>query len=439
MSAAKLAHDKPEIGFASACAVLETALSGSTRRQIVAGAAQSRSDDSLRRLREAMRSHRFRSGAGRVDLAGIVESFDRRTRKDGFHVLQDWDGKADKLNEETIPVDVLDFMIGRSHPEKSAPKILAILLDYYFFYVLALLSLRVWDTDGGGADENVERLTELLRLLHGPDGSGQKFVENAETLIPIATSHFEPDVRAFDLLLGKVRTLNEPHRLRLALAYAPILGSHLRFGFEATYGRDVVAMRKDNAPDYPWLSFALVNLMSAYSRLRADSIEGEERERIVEALLNGLSPDPRAFVGEAPAPLVGTEAERERSLFSELFSRNREPLLAEFERHRPSEAEGDYFPLAFYFNFSHNVLKGMVVDSLLRGEPSDLTLNDLLTGVPHPSETGTRRRALAETLMGYAQSSPDRIRGRLVPAILYHPRSGRRAFLEALRRIQPPP
>ena len=46
------------------------------------------------------------------------------------------------------------------------------------------------------------------------------------------------------------------------------MGSHLRFGFEATYGRDTVVMRDDNVADYPWLCFALATLMREYARCR---------------------------------------------------------------------------------------------------------------------------------------------------------------------------
>jgi hypothetical protein len=434
MSQSKRALESKNSDFDSACSALETILSGPARSEILENVLSARSfDDSLRRLRDGVRSHRFRSSRERIELDDVIGGLDRRTREDGFHVLQDWDGKADKLNEETIPVDVLDFMVGRTPPEAPEHRrgMLAILLDYYFFYALALSSLRIWDA--GSADDNLDRLNRLVGALQGPAGSGQKFVANAETLVPIATSHFEPDIRAFELLLGKVEALNEPHRLELSLAYSAILASHLRFGFEATYARDIVAMRKDNVPDYPWLSFALGNLMAAYSRLRRERIEGPERERIVEGLVNGLSPDPRAFVGAAPPSLTGPEIEGERVRFGELFVENRQALLAEFERHRPSEV--GYFPLALFFNFPHNVLKGIVVDSLLRGVAGELGLNDLLTGVPQGSSPGERRRATAETLMGYARSSPDRIRDRWVPAILYDARAGRRAFADTIRRL----
>src|SRR5207247_10084647 len=56
------------------------------------------------------------------------------------------------------------------------------------------------------------------------------------------------------------------HRTNIALGHAASMGCHLRFGFEATCGRDTVALRDDNTADYPWLCFALATLMSEYSR-----------------------------------------------------------------------------------------------------------------------------------------------------------------------------
>ena len=42
---------------------------------------------------------------------------------------------------------------------------------------------------------------------------------------------------------------------------------------------------------------------------------------------------------------------------------------------------------------------------------------------------------LATTLMGYARSNPDRIRGRLMPVIVYDPQAGRRAFSIAMEKL----
>jgi hypothetical protein len=266
-----------------------------------------------------------------------------------------------------------------------------------------------------------------MQALQGPGGSGQPFASNAETLILIATSHFELRERGYDRLLARVRTLNDAHRTAIALGHATSMGCHLRFGFEATYGRDTLVMRKDNVADYPWLCFALATLMQEYSRRMAEAVD-DPGDAIAEGILNGLSADARAFVGDPPQAL--SNCERERAGFRERFQGYRNDLLATFERYRPSS--GVFSPLSFFFNFSHNVLKGIVIDALLRGDAWTLTFNDLLTA----NGDGAPKEALAITLMGYARSSPDRINGRPMPAIVYDPDSGREAFSITMKKLR---
>ena len=426
----KRSRPKPPVTFTSACDQLESILKGVTRREIVAACSKPpRFRTALTELANRMRANFFQTGSDQVSLEQTIRALDTRTREDGFHVLIDWDGKAEKFNEETIPVDVALFLLDMPEPQKSRETVLAILLDYYFFYALALLSLRAWDE--GSADTNFDRLTRLLGELHGPDGSGHYFVSNAETLILIAIAHFEYDIGAYDRLLAKVRTLNLEHRTRVALAHAAILGSHLRFGFETNYERDIIKMRIDNVPDYPWVLAALATLMEAYTRLSDAGTEGDARDTIVEGLLNGLSTDPRAFVGTPPSSLEPYQ-DMLRS-FHERFSTYRDDLLEAFEGQRPSA--DTYSPVALYFNFPHNVLKAIVVDALLREEPWRLTLNDLLTGIPRDEATSEARTTLARMLMSYARSSPDTIAGRLRPVIIYDPRKGHRDFLNTVRKI----
>jgi hypothetical protein len=192
-------------------------------------------------------------------------------------------------------------------------------------------------------------------------------------------------------------------------------------------------MRNDNVADYPWLCFAVATLIREYSRLRGEPASGSAREAVVEALLNGLSPDARAFVGDRP-PASLSACDGERAAFRALFLQHRDDLVVEFERHRPSEQE--YSPLSFFFNFSHNVLKGAVVDALLWGEPWELTLNDLLTGIASREAGSETKEALASTLMGHARANPNRIRGRLMPVIVYDPGIGRQAFAVTMRKIK---
>ena len=391
------------------------------------------------RLRDGMRSHAWKAGGRHIGFGRYVRTFDRLTRDDGFHVLHDWDGKADTVNEDIIPVDVLHYLIDKRGDERTDRLALAILLDYYLFHLLALLSLRIWDD--GDADRNLERLDSLLRDLQGSNGSGQRFIENAETLILIATSHFELHERGYQTLLERTRQLNETHRRRIALGHATSMGSHLRFGFEATYARDTMVMRNDNVADYPWLCFALVTLMREYacgdervkgSAERDAKTSAPARDALVEAMLNGLTPDARAFVGEPPSSLSSCDDDRRE--FRALFDRHRDALIAEFEPYRPSDRA--YSPISFFFNFSHNILKGTVVDALLRSHVWDVTFNDLLTAMPRAEAIAQSKERLAKTLMGYARSNPDTIRGRLTPVIVYDPQAGHQAFTVTMRKIR---
>ncbi len=420
---------KPEFPFDEACALVEAALAA--RPAILDDVARPREfGKALQRLRDDMRANAWM--AGTIDLDPFVRRYDRRTRQEGLHALHDWDGKADRFNDDSIPVDVLNYLIHRRGTEATDRRALAILLDYYFMHVLALLSLRAWDE--GRADAQLDRLNALVATLQGPGGSGQPFADDAETLILIATAHYEPVEEGYDLLLARVRTLNDAHRLRIAVGHAAAMGCHLRFGFEATYGRNTTTTRNDNVADYPWLCFALATLMHEYARLREAGVHGPARDVVVESMLNGLSGDARAFIGAPPASL--SSCEDERAGFCARFEHHRDDLLREFEPYRPTDTA--YSPLAFFFNFSHNVLKGTIVDALLRGEPWPLTVDDLLTGLERGAPKNALRRALAETLMGHARANPDMIRGRLMPVIVYDPRTGRQAFAATMEKLRQP-
>lgn len=415
--------------FDQAAGLVEAAVHGHTRREIVAGLSAPTLGASLAGLRDAMRAHRFRAAGRQLFLGRVVAACDRRTRADGFHVLHDWDGVAQQTNPDIIPVDVLHFLGQQRGADPSTEIELAILLDYYLMHLIALLAMRVWDD--GDADDNLERLNAMLRELQGPNGSGHQFAADAETLMLIGTSHFEPEEWGYAKLLDRVRTLDQRHQFRIGLGHAASMGCHLRFGFEAQCGRDTLALRDDNIADYPWLCFALSAVIGEYARLADAHIENRDRTVIEEALLNGLTADARAFVGVPPSSLANSEVDRLQ--FVDAFTRHKAMLLESFERHRPNDHA--YSPLSFFFNFSHNVVKGTVVDALLWGEAWDVSLNDLLTGVPRSGLDDGSRQLLATTLMAYARSNPDRIRGKLMPVIVYDPQAGRRAFTVAMEKL----
>jgi len=419
-----------EIPFEQACALVASALEGSARRELVDDFASAETlGAALKPLRDAMRANQFRARGHQIFLDRAVRSYDGRTRAEGFHILHDWDGVAQRTNPDIIPIDVLHFIADQRGGEPASRAELAILLDYYFMHVLALLTTRVWDE--GDPDENLARIDALLQHLQGSNGSGQLFAADAATLMLIGTSHYEPQEWGYDKLLARVRTLNERHRFEIGLGHAQSMGCHLRFGFEAQCGRDTLALRDDNLADYPWLCFALAAVIGEYSRLAEANLQTRERSVIEEALLNGLTPDARAFVGMPPPSLARSEDDRMR--FADSFTRRKTELLEAFQKYRPSETA--YSPLSFFFNFSHNVVKGAVIDALLWGEAWDVSLNDLLTGVPRTGLEDGSQQLLASTLMAYARSNPDRIRGRLMPVIVYDPQAGRRAYSVAIEKL----
>ncbi len=425
-----------EVSFRDACDALDTALAGPARHDILGEVSKAKTfDRAVRHLRDGMRGHRFEAFGVSLFAGRWVKSFDHLTRADGFHILHDWDGKADRFNEDIIPVEVASYAERTVRPgdHVKGRVALSVLLDYYFVHLLALLALRAWDE--GDPNSNLDTVSRLLGRLQGPGGSGQAFARNAETLILIATSHFEPDIAAYERLLLKVRTLDPSHRLSLATTHAAILGCHLRFGLEVTYAFNLGELRADNVPDYPWLCEALLTLLEAYASTKQAGHEGDGTGRISEALLLALTPDPQAFLGSDPPDSLGVCA-GQRARVRDLFAAHRSDLLQDFEAHRPTPAR--YSPCSFTFNFPHNLVKGVVVDAVRRGVPWSLTLDDLLTAVPNPQAPSASPLSLATTLMGYALLSPDTIRGRPHPAIVYDPVAGLRTFENTIRLLAAP-
>ncbi len=404
--------------FESACTQLETALAGDERRRVLGDLAEGLTPSrALARVRAALRTNFRGAGGPYTALDGLVARLDARTRQDGFHVLHDWNGAADRVNPETIAVDVASFAADRRGDEPGHAAAAAVLLDYHYANLLGLLSLRTWDE--GDADANLDCLDRLLALLQGEGGSGHRFASRAATLLLIATAHYEPNEDGYGALLEKVRALDRRHRIEVAVDHAVSMGCHLRFGFEASYGRDVGVMRADNAADYPWLHFSIETLLDAY-------VPGDEA--VAEALISGLCPDPSSVLARAD--------------LMERFLPHRAALVDAFERFRPDERA--YSPLAFFFNFSHNVVKGLVVDAVLRARPWAIALNDLFSSLSPEggldsavASSSARKIAAATTLMEYARRNPARIRGRLRPVIVYDPATGRQLFGAAMRRLRP--
>jgi hypothetical protein len=312
---------------------------------------------------------------------------------------------------------------------RAGRRALAILLDQYFLTVLSLLAVRAWDD--GDANANLDRVTALLRDLGGPNGSGHRFIDDAETLLLLAVSYFHPEQRGYDSILERVRTLDTAHRLRFALPCAAIMASHLRWGLRFMYRRELGLMRADNEVDYRWVLFSLVTLMRAYSAMRAEAVDGAERERVVEGLLNGLSADAWAFVEKAPAFLRPLQAEHDE--FRDLLAQRRTDLLREFEGQRPTPAT--YSPLSFATNFLSNAAVAMVVVALRDDEPHP-SLDALFTRERGDVSSAGSAARLAQKLMDYSVANAGRVVGSTAPLIVVDPYDAVHCFNTAVRVLK---
>jgi len=383
--------------------------------------------DALRRLRSAMTAHAFPTTGRDVILAKPVRKLDQRTRQDGFRVLHSWNHTTHSFTEDIVPVLMLDFFERAEVSEPSERLSLAILLDFYCLHLLALCSMRIWDE--GDPNQNLDRLTGMLKELQGPDGSGHRFVADAETLVIYALSQFHPEEQAYDRFIEKVARLDETRQVTFARASAAVLSAHLRWGFWLMYERDPVRMRRDNVGDYPWLLNSVVTLMRAYSR--PETLDESAREEVVDGLLQGLAADPWAFVGNAPPALA--EYDEQYGELTRLLEAHGAQLLADFEKRRPTKES--YSPLALHFNFPHNTIVAIVTLALLEGRPQQLPLNALFSRAPVEAEGGESRQDLARTLMAFSRSSSDRLGHHGAMLIAYDHLSGLRSFTLTLDAV----
>ena len=347
------------------------------------------------RLKAAMRSHTFQTGTGTLSLQKLVFDYDERSQREGLHVLHAWDFQEHRFSDDVAPVLLLDYCAGL---ERKADDHLttAILLDAYFYAVISLLGVRCWDD--GDPNANLDRVSALIRIAQGEGGSGLAYVDDAETLLFLATSYYHPDEACYGRLLEKVRALDEAHRLRVAGPCGAMLSAHLRWGFRFMYERDVQRMRDDNVVDFPWLTFAVETLERAFER--------DESDEAAEALLLAVAADPSAYV---------LQLETEPRALAERFL----PIQPAFR---------SYSPLAFACNFPSNAAVALVAVSIEdgRGYPS---LNTLFRREQSAALT-------AERLMKYAASDPSRLGHGGAPLVVHDPADGVRAWNAVMRQLQ---
>ena len=415
---------RPRVTLREARDAVEELISPTVRGRILA-AMQSLGgpEGSLERLRRGMRSHSFATGGGSYSIARVVQSLDQRTKSEGFHVLESWDYVGHRFANEIVPVLMLDrYAVDGRSGDGESEAVLSVLLDQYLLSVLGLLAVRAWDDSDPGAV-----LDDVTRLLHMLGDSQHRFVNDAATLLLLAVSHYHPTEAAYDGLIARVSALDSEHRVRFARVCAPVMSGHFRWGLRFMYQRDFGRLRDDNVVDYPWLLVAVRTLVEAYCDA---ALSSDERSRIVEALLAGLSADPRAFTEKAPRCFKGREGDHQ--IVHAALTERRDALLHDLERARPLPAS--YAPLGFSVNFLCNAHVAMVATALADGSPHP-SLDALLVGDGAGGSTGHDLALYARRLMAYASGGA----AAGVPAlIVYDPHDAQHAFNMTIQVLRGP-
>ncbi len=389
--------------FDELCEILQSILASDTRREVIDRLGREKGDPAAE-LRRVIRGCRMRTSAGVVAFQPLVEAIDAATTRDGFHVLHTWDPVAHRFRGDPTPALLLEYLRPFGGPGVRRGQ--ALLLDTWFLFLLMLLVMRVWDTED--PDAAVDRLGILLGALQGPGGSGRRLAGDPAMLIGLAIAQYQPDERGYDALLARIRTLNPRHQEAIALSNAANFGAHLRWGSRYMYDQDVERMRRDNVVDYPWVLHAVATLAQAWGE------DGAARVRIDEGLLQCLSADPAAFLSNDVPDVLAAQA-GERSRAREILLGDARELAALFGETRPESAQ--FSPLAFHFNFLHNVLTATLALTIDEGTPN-LPLDALLYSGPSGTRLADSPDVLAHQLALYA-ADPERRGARKAPLIVH--------------------
>lgn len=419
---------KAEITWEAAREPLARLLHSDARHRVVDSLMET-PHEALKGLRKAMRAHTFAAGSEQISLRRAVDALDARSRAEGLHVIHGWDFNAQRRPADIAPVLLLDYVMRGGIPEDRTRAALEVILDHYCLAVLALFAVRAWDDGDAGA--RLDNLNGLIADLNGSGGSGHRVVEDVGTLVILAVAYFHPEEHAYDDLLAKVWTLGAAHALEVALPAAPVLASHLRWGYRFMYRQDVGRMRSDNVVDYPWVLFALLTLARGYAAACLDpgAQGGPGRLRLADALFNGLSADPHAFTGKPPAFLAPHAREHEE--LRALLIRHRDELLSDSASFMPTKAT--FSPMAFGCNFLSNASVASAVLAVQGGDPNP-SLDALLRH--HGGGSGGEwAESFARRLMDYA-SVPERLGAGQAPLLVYDPFDGVHHYNAVTRAIQ---
>jgi hypothetical protein len=284
------------------------------------------------------------------------------------------------------------------------------LFNLYLIRCLALMTMRLWDAEPGGAGERLSQLQRTLdRLWTHTPADQPALVRDARWLIPMAQSPATDDLEAyFDVARQVEDTLPETDRIEIHRAGVCMAAGHLRSqiryhsvkkGVPLHEGSVVLDTRTSNALDFALLIQELVPLLEAYARA-CHAEDGRTRLELADAICQGVSPDPELFVNrvellgaysmiehlfvmaDRPGRVAYTPTgERHVQLLQEyeaLIRRVARQLYDDCRRFLP--LAGAYSPYGVLYGFSSNLLEHMAFKALQPEAPTQFGLEDVFSG-----------------------------------------------------------
>ena len=319
---------------------------------------------------------------------------------DGFEPVLD-----DKYSRRLDPVELVlrachywdhDRWPGRSGRTAYAQNLYAV----FVLCQLEHLSLRIWDDGNDAASAHLRDVQRLLDLLAAP------LVRDARWLIQTAQSPLTRQLRPYFITAGKIsESLSDGDRLEVHKAGVVLAGGHLRSqlrhrSWDTRRSFDdplVLAMtRSSSSMDLALLVGDLVPLLHEYLDACARQTT-DERMRLADAILQGLSADPELLLTRldllAPSTMIEDlfiergdtgstaytalgEAHRERlTKYTSLIAATAEPLRQDILALDPSRVP--YSPFAIVYGFCGDLFSNMVLSTLRSPASAHLSLEDM--------------------------------------------------------------
>jgi hypothetical protein len=344
---------------------------------------------------------------------------------DGFEMIS-----GDAYSRELDPVE----LILRAHHEWDRDRWpgrngrIAYAQSLYAAFIvrqLEHLSLRIWDDGNDMAAERLREVQRILDLLNTTAVAPR--VRDARWLMQTAQGPLTRHLKPYFTIAGLVSGILTPaERMEIHKAGSVLAGGHLRSqlrhrSWQTGWAFDdpqlLALTRLSNSMDTALLVRDLIPLLEAYSAActRQDPVgpvdpvdNDEQRMRLADAILQGLSADPELLLTRLDllAPLTMIEdlfVDQDSqtrytpmgeahlaclSRYGELIGRTAECLMKDAVVLDPAHVV--YSPLGMVYGFSADLLSNMVLNTLRSASPADLSLEDMFISRGQLERKGTQ-------------------------------------------------